>query len=401
MKKVAEADVVIVGGGIAGLWLLNRLRQLGYSAVLLESKSLGGGQTHFSQGIIHGGMKYALNGIVSSAAETIAEMPKVWNDCLHGKGVIDLSHVPILSKHQYLFSTGSIVSKLAGFFSGLVLKGNVQTLEANDFPTVFHHPEFKGQVYSLEEMVIDVNALVRELVKPNQDAIYKVDPLSENNLNFDDNGNLKSITIQVAPLEPIELQAQRFVFTAGCGNEIVLNKLATTTVKMQRRPLHMVVVKTELPYSVYAHCLGLGATPRITITTHKASDGKMVWYLGGQIAEEGVSRSAEEQIQVTKDELSALFPWLDFTTAKFATFIVDRAESQQPDGKRPDTCAAKEVANMIIAWPTKLAFAPKLADQIIETIQRSDMHHNHSDTRELRAWPIPAFAKPVWDELLP
>src|SRR5207248_2373023 len=120
--------IVIIGGGISGLWLLNRLRQLGYSAILLESKALGAGQTNKSQGIIHGGIKYALQGVMTSAATEIAEMPKVWDECLKGKGVIDLSQVPILSKHQYLWSTGSLASKIAGFFAGMTLRGTLQEL---------------------------------------------------------------------------------------------------------------------------------------------------------------------------------------------------------------------------------------------------------------------------------
>jgi glycerol-3-phosphate dehydrogenase len=401
MKQIAEADVVIVGGGIAGLWLLNRLRQTGYSAVLLEAKTLGGGQTHLSQGIIHGGMKYALQGAVTGAAATIADMPKIWNDCLHGKGVMDLSHVPVLSEHQYLWSTASLTSKIAGFFSGLLLKGNVESLTKETFPQVFQHADFKGQVYSLDEMVIDVNALVRELVKPNQDVIYKIDPLTEEHLHLDDKGQLSSIEICVAPLDPIRIQAQRFVFTAGAGNEILTKKLNCPDIKMQRRPLQMVVVKTDYTHSLYAHCLGLGATPRITVTTHRAHDGKSIWYLGGQLAEEGIKRTPEEQIAFARSELSELFPWLDFSNAQFATFFVDRAEAMQPDGKRPDSCYVKETENMILAWPTKLAFAPKLADEVIEKLKKAKIQPSLADVRAMRAWPIPAFAKPVWDELLP
>ncbi len=117
MKKKIETDIVIVGGGIAGLWLLNRLREEHYSAILLESKALGSGQTNKSQGIIHGGIKYALQGVLSPSTESIANMPKVWRDCLTGKGNVDLSNVKILSERQYLWSTGSLTSKLAGFFA--------------------------------------------------------------------------------------------------------------------------------------------------------------------------------------------------------------------------------------------------------------------------------------------
>lgn len=400
MNKAVEADIVIIGGGVAGLWTLNRLRQLGYSAILLESGTLGGGQTHKAQGIIHGGMKYALQGNVTSATSAIADMPRVWQLCLEGNGKIDLSNVPILSHHQYLWTTGAIASKLAGFFAGLALKGTVRELDKEHFPTIFRTDKFKGQVYSLDEVVIDVHALIRELVKPNQDAIFKIDPLQESQLKFDDNGMLTALTVTAEPMRPLDIKAQRYIFAAGAGNELLLNKLKTTDLAIQYRPLHMVVVKHDLPDTLYAHCLGLGAAPRITITSHKAHDGKTVWYLGGQIAEEGVKRDSMSQIEAARAELKELFPWVDLSSAEFATFMIDRAEALQPGGKRPDTCFVKEFGNVIVSWPTKLAFAPMLSDQVIHYLHHDQIKPAKSDIRELRAWPIPALAKPIWDQLL-
>ena len=43
-------DVVIFGGGAAGLWLLDELVRAGYEALLLEAGALGAGQTIASQG---------------------------------------------------------------------------------------------------------------------------------------------------------------------------------------------------------------------------------------------------------------------------------------------------------------------------------------------------------------
>ena len=83
--KQAAADIVIFGGGIAGLWLLHRLRQSGFSAILFESGTLGGGQTYKAQGIIHGGMKYALQGKYTNEAHVLADMPAVWKACLEGR----------------------------------------------------------------------------------------------------------------------------------------------------------------------------------------------------------------------------------------------------------------------------------------------------------------------------
>jgi len=401
MKKAVQTDIVIMGGGIAGLWLLNRLRQSGFSVILLESNSLGGGQTHKAQGIIHGGMKYALQGKATAAAQAIANMPGIWKECLQGNGEIDLSNVPVLSPQQYLWSTGSLTTKVAGFFAGLALKSNTQALDRKDFPDIFQQAEFHGQVYSLDETVIDVHALLRELMLPNQDVIFKIDPMEENQLEFDDKDRLVSLKIHAAPMQTLQVNAQKYIFTAGEGNELLLKKLKHHHINAQRRPLHMVVVKHHFDYALYAHCLGLSATPRLTITTHKAHDGKSIWYLGGQIAEEGVKLSAEEQIQVAKKELQELFPWLDFSRAEFASFYIDRAENAQPHGSRPDSCYFLEIENSIVAWPTKLAFAPLLAHEIIECLAKANIKPCIADMRELRAWPIPALAKPIWDKLLP
>ena len=76
MPSVISTDVLIVGAGVAGLWLNARLRGQGFSTVLVESASLGGGQSVKSQGIIHGGAKYALHGALTGASEAIADMPR-------------------------------------------------------------------------------------------------------------------------------------------------------------------------------------------------------------------------------------------------------------------------------------------------------------------------------------
>ncbi len=398
MKKVAAADIVIFGGGIAGLWLLNRLRASGLSVILFESGALGGGQTHKSQGIIHGGMKYALQGMLTKDAQAVADMPTIWNQCLQGHGEIDLSGVPVLSEQQYLWSPHKFTSKLTGFLAGAALTSRVKALPKDKYPTVFQHSHFKGDVFSLDEIVIDVPSLIRELVKANQDAIFKIEPLCDEELKFDDQGKLVSATVYMSG-KSVEVQAQQFIFTAGAGNEIVIRKLKHPDIAMQRRPLHMVLVKAPFDYSLYAHCLGFGPRPRITITTHHTQEGSTIWYLGGQIAEDGVGRDSQTQIKAAREELNSLFPWLNFSDAEFVAFMVDRAEPLQKSGLKPESSFTKIVGNMTIAWPTKLALAPKLAEEIIQQLHAAQLPPQFFDTRELRSWPMPPLARPIWEDM--
>ena len=97
---MTNVDVLIIGGGIAGLWTLARLRQQGFDAFLIESSSIGGVQSIASQGIIHGGSKYALGGKLGDSAKAIGDMPRIWNDCLNGGGELDLSAVEVHTQTQ-------------------------------------------------------------------------------------------------------------------------------------------------------------------------------------------------------------------------------------------------------------------------------------------------------------
>lgn len=398
MKKTVTADIVIFGGGIAGLWLLSRLRQSGLSAILFESGGLGGGQTLKSQGIIHGGLKYALQGVLTTDAKAMADMPKRWRDCLSGQGEIDLSNVPVLSPQQYLFSTNKFTAKLTGFLASASLSSKVEPLKQADYPNTLQHPSFKGDVFGLDEIVIDVPNLVRELVKTNQDAIFKYEPLSENAFTLSNQGEISRIRVSQSG-NVVDIIPQHVVFSAGAGNEYITHLLKANEITMQRRPLHMVMIKMPMDYPLYAHCLGLGSRPRLTITTHYMQDGSTIWYLGGLLAEDGVKRSGSMQIQAAREECTSLFPWIDFSAANFASFMVDRAEPRQKNGLKPETACAKVMHNMTFAWPTKLALAPKLADDILQHLQDVGIKPKHLDTRELRAWPMPPLAKPIWEDV--
>ena len=397
MSKIASVDVALFGGGIAGLWLLDRLRKAGYSAVLFESGALGGGQTHKAQGIIHGGMKYALQGVLTRESQLMADAPAFWRECLAGTGEIDLSAVPVLSKQQCLWSPGKFTSKLTGLLATTALTSQVASLPKEQYPAVFQHPAFKGQVFALDEMVIDVPILVRELAKLNQDAVFKIEPLCDQGIKLDEQGKMVSATVYMAG-QALEIHAQQFIFTAGAGNEVIIKKLKQPEIAMQRRPLHMSLVKTAFDYPLYAHCLGLGVRPRLTVTTHCMQDGSKVWYLGGMLAEDGISRDEDAQAEATRKELRSLFPWLDFRAAEFSSFMIDRAEPLQKNGLKPESSYAKHVKNITIAWPTKLALAPKLANEVMCYLREANLTPKLYDHRELRAWPMPPVARPIWED---
>ena len=132
-----STDIVSFGGGVAGLWLLNRLHSEGYQPLLIETKALGSGQTLASQGIIHGGLKYALSGSLTGAANVIAGMPRRWRHCLTGDGDVDLQGVPVLSNYYYMWSDGNLRSRLKTFLGSKSLVGRVEGVKHDDYPDFF------------------------------------------------------------------------------------------------------------------------------------------------------------------------------------------------------------------------------------------------------------------------
>ena len=165
MPSVISTDVLIVGAGVAGLWLNARLRRQGFSTVLVESASLGGGQSVKSQGIIHGGAKYALHGALTGASEAIADMPRRWREALAGDGELDLSGVRLLSEAHYLWSPGTIAGNLTSFFASKAVRGRVDQVKGDQLPPALQDRAFKGKVYRLAELVVDVPSLLQRLAE--------------------------------------------------------------------------------------------------------------------------------------------------------------------------------------------------------------------------------------------
>ncbi len=388
-STAVNVDVVIVGGGIAGLWTLARLKQAGYKAVLLEAEALGAGQTRFAQGIIHGGTKYALTGKLSASSEAVADMPALWRNCYNGRGVLDLTRATLLSEAHYLWSTSNLTSRVSGFFASKVMRARTSELAENARPALFRHAGFKGQIYALDEPVFDAMSVVRAIAEPVMDSILAI---KAGNIKYDKD----RLSVQAQDDQSYDFDFKKIILTAGQGNENLLAALGLQQPQMQLRPLKMVMLRGGLADMVFAHCMGGSVNPRITITSNRDAQGEVVWYLGGQLAEDGVARSDAEQIKQAQAELAELIPWLDQSKFQWATLAINRAEVKKPGTKRPDTFYVEQQHKVMTAWPTKMALAPVMAERILEMIDNERL--KRVAEAELPLWPKPAYAILPWNE---
>ncbi len=394
MNQELSVDVVIFGGGVAGLWMLSCLRKAGYSALLLEDKALGGVQTVASQGIIHGGTKYALTGRLTGSSKAIAGMPATWRAALKGEGELDLRRVSLLSDHQYLWSTGKLASEMTGFFASHAMRSRVAQVVRADRPEALSDTALNGHVYCLDEPVLDVASLIAELAAQNQG--YCLQAQFPEGLRLLE-GRPPKVELRHPETGDLTLSAKHLVFAAGAGNERLIASLGWVRPQMQRRPLHMLMLRGELP-PLYAHCLGAGANPRLTVTSHPGPEaGEWVWYLGGQVAESGINRSNKAQVEAGRKELAQLLPWMDFSNMHWAGFRIDRAEPRQPGGRRPDRPFLETRDGISVAWPTKLAFAPALAGELLKSLDKAGVQAGGE--RDAPQWPAPPLARFPWQRV--
>ena len=391
-SRQADYDTVILGGGVAALWTANVLKAAGQSVLVLTNAPLGSGQTLAAQGVIHGGLKYAVGGKLTDSSEALAGMPSRWLAAMRGEGPVDLSSAKLLSDHQLMWSLPSVVSQVVSFFGSKALRGRSAAIAREDYPAVFDTPDYKGRLFRIDEPVVDPVSILRELARGVADETYLVD-WGKNAQLETSGGQIESIILTGEDGPTIAVRAGTYLLAAGAGNGELLTTLGITEPAMQRRPLHQVIVrKAGLP-DFYSVCVGTGPKPPLVSTTHVDSAGRTVWYLGGDLAEqEGVARSEAEQIAFTQALLAKLMPWIDLTGAEWFTWRGDRAEPLTGTGDRPPGAYCRRVGNVLVAWPTKLALAPDLAEQVLrETTKQA------STSPPALPLPHPPLGTPPWD----
>jgi hypothetical protein len=383
-----QLDVLIFGGGAAGLWCLDRFRGAGYHALLLESAALGRGQTIQAQGIIHGGGKYALRGVRDFAAVgATKEMPRRWRRSLAGEIAPNLTGTRVLSERCHLWlPRGSVVARVQSWgFISVVAKAGLLSTRPEPVPEPAWPEALRGSalaVYALAEPVISTGSLLETLATLHAKYIRRYDGSA---VRFGG----KEVIISGIALEP-----RITVLAAGEGNAELLQKAGVDGSPMQRRPLCMTLLRGALP-PLYGHCI-VGGKTQITVTTPAPG----LWQIGGEISE----RLAHEPDAATArrtamSEIRRRLPGLDFPGVEVGLYRAVRAEARTADQRRPSGVHAGRVApGIIAAWPTKLSLAPVLAEEVFamvaQDLKRPAGYHEDG----VPPWPMPQVARYPWEE---
>jgi glycine/D-amino acid oxidase-like deaminating enzyme len=390
-------DVVVIGGGVAALWIANVLRSEGRSVVVLVNSPLGEGQSLAAQGVIHGGLKYAAGGKLTDSSEELARMPARWLAALRGEGPVDLSGAELLSDHQLMWSLPSVVSQAVSFFGSMAVRGRASSLSREDYPAIFDTPEYRGRLFRIEEPVVDPVSIIRELARGVAAETWQVDWESNAEL-LGENGSIDGILIRGADGSERRISGNRYVLAAGAGNGAILEQLGIGQPEMQLRPLHQLIIrKPDLP-DFYSVCIGTGPKPPLVSTTHTDREGRKIWYIGGDIAEAaGVARSEADQIEAGKALFAKLLPWFDLSDAEWFTWRGDRAEPHTGTGDRPPGAYLHRHENVLVAWPTKLALAPDLADKVLSEVSATEVSVANMSASSDLGLPRPTIGSAPWE----
>lgn len=384
-------DVLIVGGGAAGLWLLDELVRNGAKVLLVEANQLGAGQTIASQGILHGGLKYTLHGFLSSSAKQLRAMPQLWRECLAGKREPDLSQVRVRSHDCYLWRTDSAASCFGLFGARYGLRVAARELARGERPDLLSG--CAGGVARVDEQVISPASLLETLARRNQRHIVKVDA-HRACFELAGPGMVKSVRIGHADADTVILQPRHVVFMAGAGNAALRSSVGLSETAMQRRSLRMVLVRGELP-RFNGHCVD-GVSCRLTITSDVDRSGLTVWQLGGQLAEVGVALDEATCLSWARRELERAIPGIQLTGTHWTSYRIDRAERAQRQFSRPAGAQVLVEGNVVTAWPTKLALVPQLAADVLKLLGPADSA-DRADLAGFDRWPRPKVACPPWE----
>lgn len=383
MTKARTADIVIFGAGIAGLWTHACLRNLGYDSLLLESRGIGGGQSIASQGIIHSGLKFAFAGKISTLAKSISAMPERWREALAGQGGVDLSQARVAAPSQLLMIPPGLLGGISKTVAKKALGKNVRELSAPEWPAQITNSGFGGSVVFMDELVLDIPSVIRALAEPYESSIRKIaEHESKNPLAF---------------LKENGIAAKKILFAAAGSNaEIAAHEKHDQGLETQNRPLLMAMMKLA-PFPLYAHFVGKTEKPVATITTHTDQDGTLVWYIGGLVAERAMTAPAQKSIDAAKKALATYLPEINISNAEWAVLPISRAEGKSKTGGwMPDTPTLHRAGDSLYGWPTKLTFAPMLADMVREELKKS----NISPATKTSDWsflPPAGYAHTPWD----
>lgn len=393
LSSAVKLDLLIVGAGFSGLWLLNRACREGYSALLIESDRIGSGQSIHGHGFIVAHPTVGPWTPTEAQAQQVSTLVSRWREMCAGSGEIDLRRVRILSEQPLRWQLPVLAN--SGFslrrWLGLRRRHEPAVVERSgladaELPASWHSEQRGGHMDRLDGFVIDNRSLLEALVWPVRPYILH----SRGPVVLAGDG---SVNLRVDGRDPVVLQAQRTVFTAGTGSAL----LGSVPLHIWQQSLVM-LRGGQLPDDVFVNAVDDSGRRRFNVTSHRDAEGRVVWYLGGGNSDVSSTVDGEEQIEQVRGEIERYMPWVSLAGTESACISVQRAAARLRDAIAV-LPVVKQIDGFITAWSANVATAPLLADEVMELLRADGLHPSAADLRAVDGWPAPELAAAPWDNV--
>ncbi len=334
MRVGFDTETVVVGGGIAGFFALDRLRTGGHQAHLIGCPRPRMDQTQWSQGILHSGWKYHRDD-----PRPFPELAETWQKMFEGNAQPELPREAIRT-------------------SNLLVWGDVDA-DPSLGPEMMDTPDCLGdhQVHHLGETIIDPRIVLNHLRQKHHTCCH--------------HGLVKASRV-AGGFEILTdgncILTKHLVLAAGAGNEALGMMLGRPPGFMQRRPLRMFLIRGALP-EIYGHAMRKKEVA-LTVHTIPGSHNECTWIIGGALAENAAELHADEAEHRLRNALMVFLPGGLPTGCCWSSYRIDRAERATTDGHRPDDVCVEMVHGVHYVWPTKLVLAPRAAEILFDMLPR-------------------------------
>jgi glycine/D-amino acid oxidase-like deaminating enzyme len=381
-------DVLIIGGGVQGLWLLNDLRSEGYSALLLERRALGDGQTCHSHVYLHQGHLYRDVGL----AMRLKEITPRWREWLARRSDQRLGVVP----SYFGFANPADARTREALWNDPRLGLNYRVV-TNDPPRALAGGAVRVVLESAE-VCLDGRWLVSELRRGVDDWISQVEQVRAIALDLSRvaggrprGGQVEEVVVTMpGGPAPVRFQPSALVLAAGAGNQTLLLQatggnpilLGRLSNNQQLRLAYMLVIRgpsEELPplTGVFPDLGGL-----FQVSRRLADSDEVVWLVSDQrsqmltFVEDWIEFDASWWLRAVLSNLERLAPRLFGSSPLRGRFQWGIYAAPKAEGRSEGAIPLEErieqfgIENLWTLWPTKLTLAPKVSQDVVAAISQ-------------------------------
>ncbi|HRP61699.1 MAG TPA: hypothetical protein PK400_00200 [Phycisphaerales bacterium] len=384
-------DVVIFGGGAAGLWLLDRLHRAGYAALLLEPHELGSGSDIASQGFISARCQNWPKEAGLPSSGTLS-FPTIWRRCLAGeppRGLPNLKSTRLRAPFSVLWRTPSLRSTVGMWrcMRGLALPSRL--LPADERPTVLAN--FTPTVLRVEEQLIEPVSLLEDFANQHRTRILHIDAQSGLEFVQRDDGTVNMVRlINPSTGDPLDLDINpegHVIHFSAWHHERLCEMMFVRPLRSETHPVHQVLLRGNLPM-LNGRCI-TGVADRLTVTSTRDCLDRAVWQIHSTRCSPGNDRATA--LERVRAHLREALPDLDLRGAEWSTYAItpERRDAWPP--------SISERSNILIMRQTTLVHAPSLAEYVMQRL-RSPLNKNTREYVEPLHWPRPCVALPPWEQ---